>query len=417
MSLFILGLGDVAQALQKGEASAGVTNLQQQMVDAGCYGGPVTGFYGELTQAGILACQRQLGLVEDGVPGPQTLAALADPTSPASMAQPSQPQASHPQASQPKASQPQASQLAQVERSTAPTPEAVLRRGDRGSAVLELQQKLQRLNYYTGELDGIFGAQTERAVRALQTAVGLPTDGVVGTQEQAVLDEGNLAVAQPENPPIADQITRNRLVRGDSGSDVEKLQRSLKAIGLLESSVSGYYGSLTQSAVSEFQRGQRLEVTGIADATTLMALGLKFPSSKSSTGIPQSSFNLPPTQLPAPSTSPTIALPPSPTPMPDVAIRDRSGVFSPGSFTNAQTNTPVQKLPEMPRSQRFRYRVVVPEQSQTLAEVRRVVRGAHAYSEARGNFFLLGSYTNRQEADRSAMVMRAYGLDARVEFE
>jgi peptidoglycan hydrolase-like protein with peptidoglycan-binding domain len=390
IGLLVLGLGDAAQALQKGENSAAVSDLQQRMVDAGCYGGPVTGFYGDMTQTGIVTCQRQFGLVEDGVPGPQTLAALSGQVRP-TFAQPAGAE----------------TQIAQADRTADRQLEAILKRGDRGAGVLELQRKLQRLNHYSGAIDGIFGAQTEQAVIAFQRSIGLPSDGIVGTQEQAVLDEGNVPIAQPENPAAPDQITRDRLVRGDSGSDVEKLQRRLKDLQLLDSSISGFYGSLTQSAVSEFQRQQGLEMTGIANDRTLAALGLKSPAAH------QTGFNLP-TQRLNPAQPPAVVAVPA---LPAIPPRQPTGVFSDRSFTNSSTNTPVQRLPEMPRSQRFRYRVVVPEQSQTSAEVRRIVRGARAYSDAKGNFFLIGSYTNRKEADRSAMLMRAYGLDARVEFD
>lgn len=56
----------------------------------------------------------------------------------------------------------------------------VLRRGDRTSAVLYLQKLLLSYLYPITSLDGIFGAETERAVRAFQTENGLTSDGIVG---------------------------------------------------------------------------------------------------------------------------------------------------------------------------------------------------------------------------------------------
>ena len=56
----------------------------------------------------------------------------------------------------------------------------VLRRGGRVSAVLYLQKLLLSYLYPITSLDGIFGAETERAVRAFQTENGLTSDGIVG---------------------------------------------------------------------------------------------------------------------------------------------------------------------------------------------------------------------------------------------
>jgi peptidoglycan hydrolase-like protein with peptidoglycan-binding domain len=49
-----------------------------------------------------------------------------------------------------------------------------------GSAIERLQERLQTLGFYDGEIDGIFGAQTQAAVEAAQRNFGLDPDGVVG---------------------------------------------------------------------------------------------------------------------------------------------------------------------------------------------------------------------------------------------
>lgn len=67
-------------------------------------------------------------------------------------------------------------------RPTGRLPIPVLRRGSVDSAVIPLQLRLQLLGYYRGDLDGIFGSRTERAVRRFQRAAGLPVNGVVDAQ-------------------------------------------------------------------------------------------------------------------------------------------------------------------------------------------------------------------------------------------
>ena len=52
-----------------------------------------------------------------------------------------------------------------------------LRQGDTGEAVSQLQTRLKALQYYTGPVSGQYGAQTAKAVRAVQTAYGLEETG------------------------------------------------------------------------------------------------------------------------------------------------------------------------------------------------------------------------------------------------
>ena len=51
--------------------------------------------------------------------------------------------------------------------------------GDRGQEVIEIQKQLAVLHYNVGEIDGVFGPATEKAVKDFQTAKGLKVDGIV----------------------------------------------------------------------------------------------------------------------------------------------------------------------------------------------------------------------------------------------
>ena len=57
---------------------------------------------------------------------------------------------------------------------------AVLRQGDKGGEVKEVQRRLKNWGYYTGSVDGVFGAGTRAAVIKFQKKNGLTADGVVG---------------------------------------------------------------------------------------------------------------------------------------------------------------------------------------------------------------------------------------------
>lgn len=62
-----------------------------------------------------------------------------------------------------------------------------LKQGSTGSTVKTVQQKLKNWGYYTGAVDGIFGAKTKAAVVYFQKKNGLTADGIVGNKTLAAL--------------------------------------------------------------------------------------------------------------------------------------------------------------------------------------------------------------------------------------
>jgi hypothetical protein len=64
----------------------------------------------------------------------------------------------------------------------------ILKKGSRGNAVRELQRKLTSLGYDTKGVDGIFGANTEQAVRQFQKDHRLTADGIVGPATKKALE-------------------------------------------------------------------------------------------------------------------------------------------------------------------------------------------------------------------------------------
>lgn len=64
-----------------------------------------------------------------------------------------------------------------------PAAEAVTyKKGSSGAVVSQIQTKLKNWCYYTGDVDGVYGSATERAVRAFQRKNGLTADGKAGAQ-------------------------------------------------------------------------------------------------------------------------------------------------------------------------------------------------------------------------------------------
>lgn len=64
---------------------------------------------------------------------------------------------------------------------------AAIRQGNRGDTVKRIQQKLKRWGYYSGKVDGVFGAATKKAVKSFQRKNGLSADGIVGAITLAAL--------------------------------------------------------------------------------------------------------------------------------------------------------------------------------------------------------------------------------------
>jgi hypothetical protein len=75
----------------------------------------------------------------------------------------------------------------QTQPQTVPLPAATLKLGDHGNAVKQLQRALSSLGYTLGTIDGVFGASTQSALIAFQTAHHLSPDGVLGPATRPAL--------------------------------------------------------------------------------------------------------------------------------------------------------------------------------------------------------------------------------------
>ena len=71
-----------------------------------------------------------------------------------------------------------------------------LRRGSVSTYVLILQDALNALGYNTNTLDGKFGSNTERAVRAFQSNVSLAVDGIVGCNTWKKLTAASVGIGR-----------------------------------------------------------------------------------------------------------------------------------------------------------------------------------------------------------------------------
>ncbi|WP_273841966.1 N-acetylmuramoyl-L-alanine amidase [Rubrobacter calidifluminis] len=141
----------------------------------------------------------------------------------------------------------------------------VLRRGDRGREVVDLQTRLNALGYDLGNrgIDGVFREETELAVKSFQREVGIEADGVVGRLTWRELVEAGYRPGSRllylRQPPLR-------------GADVAELQRMLNDLGFDPGAVNGLFDQRTARAVLDFQRNAGLEVDGVVDEAVFRVL-------------------------------------------------------------------------------------------------------------------------------------------------
>ncbi len=142
----------------------------------------------------------------------------------------------------------------------------VLRKGMNSSAVKTLQTNLKKLGFFTVTPTGYFGEITLTAVKKFQKKYKIPTTGVVATLTHAKLDE-LLRPAPPKKPKP------KGLAKGSKGSGVKKLQKDLIALGYMKVSPTGNFASITEAALTQFQKYYGIEPHGVADTKTVSMIG------------------------------------------------------------------------------------------------------------------------------------------------
>jgi peptidoglycan hydrolase-like protein with peptidoglycan-binding domain len=190
----------VRPTLQLGNQGESVRELQSMLILLGYYPGPVTGVYAEDTVAAARRFQTAAGITADGIVGPATWSRLfptppGEANPPTATTPPATGSATPPTTSSTtrpatgSTTPPTTGNTAPPSTASPSSPPAspsssavlpVLRPGMEGDAVRQLQQRLRTKGFYNGPIDGLFGAQTEAAVRRAQSANNLTVDGIVG---------------------------------------------------------------------------------------------------------------------------------------------------------------------------------------------------------------------------------------------
>lgn len=151
------------------------------------------------------------------------------------------------------------------------TPEAtVLKNGDRGSAVTQIQKHLYAIGYEI-EIDGWFGNQTETMLKDYQTKNSMTVSGTADSVTVGALQEDANQIALAKSRFVSGSYLR----RGNVGFMVTEVQRILNSkkpqLGL---PINGNFDVATLQAVKAFQTKNSLEPDGIVGPKTFKALGL-----------------------------------------------------------------------------------------------------------------------------------------------
>lgn len=156
-------LTNTHQILNQGDHNTSVKILQEKLHALKLYNSAIDGIYGVKTRSAVIAYQKSHNLRVDGIAGPETLGSLFGTSS-----------------------------TAQVKSKV-----TYLQRGSSGQAVKNVQAKLKDLGYLKGGVDGIFGPQTEAAVKSFQRANHLVVDGIVGPKTESALSSAKATVSAP----------------------------------------------------------------------------------------------------------------------------------------------------------------------------------------------------------------------------
>ena len=165
-------------------------------------------------------------------------------------------------------------------------PGRLIRRGSTGPSVVTVQASLNRISQSypaipkISPVDGIFGAQTEAAVRKFQEVFGLSVDGIVGKSTWYAIVRLYTAVtslselrSQGQRFYANSWANSNPIQQGDRGIKVEHLQYMLSVLAdyipeIPDIRVDGIFGPATRNAVIAAQRRFSLPQTGVVNYDT-----------------------------------------------------------------------------------------------------------------------------------------------------
>lgn len=221
------------EILKIGDEDKYVTELQDKLSELGYFNGTTTGYFGTVTQQAVIDYQSAEGLKVDGKAGPQTLKSLmgSDYSIPSDRF---------------------------VKKDDVVV--GTYYPGDKGDEISNLQKALEDLEYYEySKITGYYGPITTTAVERFQRTNDLIEDGIAGPVTLGLLYSGDAKYFC--------------IYPGDRGDDVIELQTRLSELGYYTyGKITGYFGTITTTALKEFQAHNGLSADGKAGKLTRAVL-------------------------------------------------------------------------------------------------------------------------------------------------
>ena len=157
----------VRPTIKLGSRGSEVIELQAALKLLGFYSETVDGIFSQSTARAVSQFQEAAGLPPDAIVGQDTWNRLF-PAAPSALIE------------NPIANAPVTADNSEINPQAQSTNFPVLRRRMRGAAVRDLQERLRAKGFLRVSADGVFGPETQAAVKAAQRQYQLPADGIVG---------------------------------------------------------------------------------------------------------------------------------------------------------------------------------------------------------------------------------------------
>lgn len=249
------------QILKNGDSGEAVTALQEALIELGFLSGTADGKFGSGTEKAVIAFQQANEYPATGIMDANIQAFLYSGTVK------------------------NASGAKTNIKTLSPVKGVSMKKGNTGSLVTKLQNRLIALGYLKGKASGTYDADTIAAVRAFQKKNGLTSNGTANGETQDLLysDAAINASATPTPAPTATPkptaeptptpaIPTEALSRGARGDSVKTLQQRLKDLKYYKGNVDGKFGDATSRALKAFQEAHGLTADGVAGKATYAIL-------------------------------------------------------------------------------------------------------------------------------------------------